>query len=108
MTTTPTQPALAGPQNKRDTLKREIAEYRSRGLEHTEECADRGHTEGVIAFPSICASLGGAQSVRYSARVARIVTADGREHRVLRSALPPVNKWTAFTLADSIATQEAR
>lgn len=28
-------------QNRIETLKQEIAEYRSRGLEHTEECADR-------------------------------------------------------------------
>jgi len=58
---------------------------------------------GVLAFPLICASLGGVRMVRYSARYAWITKADGREVRVKRSDLPTVDKWTAFTLADAVA-----
>jgi len=55
----------------------------------------------VLAFPLICASLGGAKMVRWSVRFAWITKADGTVVRVPRSALPSVDKWTAFNLADA-------
>lgn len=56
----------------------------------------------VLAFPNICAAIGGAQYVRYSARFAWIkLPGVEKEVRVSRSKLPTVDKWTSFNLADA-------
>lgn len=64
-------------------------------------------TEGVIVFPNIVAALGGAEYVRYTARIVRVkLPGQPQPVRMLRSKLPPVDQWTAFNLADiAIATQ---
>jgi hypothetical protein len=54
-----------------------------------------------IAFPNVASFFGGAQRVEYTARFAWITTADGRTVCVPRSKLLPVDKWSAFYLADA-------
>lgn len=57
-----------------------------------------------LAFPSICATLGGAEWVQYGVRYAKIKLPGRVEPiRLLLSSLPKPDKWTAFTLADIAA-----
>ena len=58
-------------------------------------------TRHGIAFPTLASALGGAQRVEYSAVYAWITLPDGSTVRMVRSALPPLDKWTAFNLADA-------
>lgn len=76
-------------------------------MKNKSDTTSYGHYEapehGILAFPILCASLGGARMVRYSARFAWITKASGEVVRVSRSSLPTVDKWTAFSLADAVA-----
>jgi len=63
----------------------------------------RLNTAGFLVFPAACSLLGGAQSVRWTARFAWVTTALGNICRIKRSDLPPVDKWTSFTLANKCA-----
>ncbi len=57
---------------------------------------------GHIVYPSICASMGGAEYVTYSPLVARVKIPMEREPvRVLRSKLPRFESWTSFNLAEA-------
>jgi hypothetical protein len=58
----------------------------------------------MLLFPTFASVLGGVQFVRYSARFAWVTRANGQTVRVARSKLPPVEKWTAFNLADAVRT----
>jgi hypothetical protein len=57
----------------------------------------------IIAFPLFLSVLGGVQSVQYTSRFAWITKADSSTVRVPLSKLPPVDRWTAFNLADAVA-----
>lgn len=57
----------------------------------------------MMAFPKSAAFFGGAQFVIYNKRFAYVTTAEGKEVRLRISELPPVDKWSAFNLADAAA-----
>lgn len=56
----------------------------------------------IIVFPNVAAALGGAVNVQFTKRFAW-VSLPGKANavRLSRASLPPVEKWTAFNLADA-------
>lgn len=59
-------------------------------------------TCGVLSFPNVCAAIGGASTVRWTARFAWIsIFGERKPIRLKRSALPNVDKWTSFNLGDA-------
>lgn len=65
-------------------------------------------TVTAIFFPSICATLGGAQGVTFNTRSATVTRADGSRVKVKLAQLPQRNRWTSFTLADAVAQSSVK
>ena len=59
-------------------------------------------TYKTIVFPSIAATLGGAQSVQVRGKYAHIKLASGETAKIALIKLPVMESWTAFNLADSV------